>query len=148
METDPSLARGSNHFDPEEEVVVAVKVVDMPSMICQLAVLDVAPQVVDHAKLDQAHFLIQGRHHQGNQVVDHAKLASPLVTKTYLQERYQVLPPFKNDTANAYIIQIETNPKSDFHKAKFRKFAFFKENIFFVQLDTFKDPFKADAIYI
>ena len=34
-------------------------------------------QVVDHAKLDQAHFLLQGRH-QGNQVEDHAKLLSPI----------------------------------------------------------------------
>ena len=52
--TDPKV-NDQKASDPEEEV--AVKVVDKPSMICQLAVLDVALQVVDLLD-DQAHFLI------------------------------------------------------------------------------------------
>ena len=67
VEKDPSLARGiisirpgpeeeevtdPKASDPEEEVVVAVKVVDMPSMICQEAIdpqqeVVVAVKVVD-----------------------------------------------------------------------------------------------------
>ena len=72
----------------------------------------------------------------------------PLVTKTYLQGRYQVLPPFGNDTANAYKV-IKLKPiKNLISIRQFRKFAFFKENILFVQVDTFKDTFKADIICI
>ena len=74
--TDPKAS------DPKEDP--KVKVVDMPSMICQLAVLDVALQATNATSL----WTTQNS-------------SAPLVTKTYLQGRYQVLPPFENDTANA-----------------------------------------------